>query len=327
MCRYISTVCPSTTWPSIGFPVLKGRKHTKKWGLCTVWSQMWGTTHMKGSKEAGYAVQACIDAAFVHNLDVEMSMEYLFANQQLNWWKQELRSYFSQIIAKLPTVIKGILEMDESMDDNNWELLESLQWCIMKVKILKYMINMMNSERMLLAMPFMTCSIYSHIARLLEMVNKSLLEVCLFLPLSYTSMVSRDMWTQFTPPRSVLYIAWVSYNAWNSHPCFADFHGIKKCAKHCPYHSIPFHVWSFVCSCSHSYLATVLLLVGAIYQHGLHHWEVLKDQISLCSGCEGYIWPSEAQQQLHNCQHSMFGEPIPPVLHNHDQTHLFATVT
>lgn len=135
------------------------------------------TSHLKGSKEAGYAVRACMDAAFMHHLGSGTNVEYLFANQQSNRWKLELESYFDQVIAELPTVIETILETDEPVDDEERESLESLQWCVAKVKVLKCIIGMSDTKNTLCAIPFMTRSVYSHMARLLDMIDDSLKEV------------------------------------------------------------------------------------------------------------------------------------------------------
>lgn len=131
----------------------------------------------KGSRGAGYAVRQCMDAAFAQHLGAQSRVEYMFANQRSNRWKHELVAYFDQVIAELPTVIASIPRTNEPVDKDEREELESLQWCVAKVKVLKYIIAVSKTEKTLCAVPFMTRSVYSHMVKLLDMIEESLKEV------------------------------------------------------------------------------------------------------------------------------------------------------
>ncbi|KAF8431107.1 hypothetical protein L210DRAFT_3508067 [Boletus edulis BED1] len=133
---------------------------------------------MKGSRGAGYAIRECMDCAFVQHLGAQSPVENLFANQRSHRWQRAVLDYYDQLIQDLPKVIESILQMDAPIDAVEREALESLKWCVAKIKILRCVIENSDVEKSKIALPFMTRSVYSHMVKKLEVIDNALKEFC-----------------------------------------------------------------------------------------------------------------------------------------------------
>ncbi|KAF8122099.1 hypothetical protein EV363DRAFT_1301405 [Boletus edulis] len=133
---------------------------------------------MKGSRGAGYAIRECMDCAFIQHLGPQSPVENLFANQRSHRWQRAVLDYYDQLIQDLPKVIESILQMDAPIDAVEREALESLKWCVAKIKILRCVIENSDVEKSKIALPFMMRSVYSHMVKKLEVIDNALKEFC-----------------------------------------------------------------------------------------------------------------------------------------------------
>ncbi|KAF8432328.1 hypothetical protein L210DRAFT_3763940 [Boletus edulis BED1] len=135
-------------------------------------------SEMKCARGAGYAVRECMDNAFVQHLGASSPVGNLFGNQKSHRWKRAVQDYYDQVIADLPNVIESIPQTDAPIDEDEREALASLKWCVAKMKILKCVIENSNLEKSMSAVPFMTRSVYSHMEKMLDVIDHSLKEFC-----------------------------------------------------------------------------------------------------------------------------------------------------
>lgn len=128
---------------------------------------------------ASYAIRQCMDAAFIHHMGPDTEVEDIFANQRQHRWKDAVCSYFQQIIDDLPKVVTTMRTTDSPRNDEEQGALDTLQWCIAKVKVLRYLLSRTSAEKSLGLIPFMSRSVYVHMARKLDMIEEAVIEVSL----------------------------------------------------------------------------------------------------------------------------------------------------
>ena len=131
----------------------------------------------RGARGAGYAIRECMDAAFVQHLGLTTPVENLFGNQTSHRWQRALLDYYQQLIEDLPKVIESIPQTEEPFDDEERESLASLKWCVAKIKVLRCVIEISDVEKSKAAVPFLSRSVYSHMAKKLELIEDALKEV------------------------------------------------------------------------------------------------------------------------------------------------------
>lgn len=111
-----------------------------------------------------------------------------------------------QVIKELPKVIMMIITIDMDVDVEEWEVLETLEWCVAKAKVLNCMSNLMDLEKAIGIMPSILRSVYSHMVHHLDVIDVSLKEVR---SLSHYRMHSaRD--PMLGNCRGMVYLPWVS---------------------------------------------------------------------------------------------------------------------
>lgn len=133
---------------------------------------------------ASYAIRECMDAAFIQHLGPGTEVEDIFSNQRQNRWKDAVCTYMQQIIDDLPGVVTTMKTTGASMARNEEEqgALDCLQWCVAKVKVLRFLLSRTVAEKTLGVLPFMSRSVYVHMARRLDLIEEAVMEVSIVSP-------------------------------------------------------------------------------------------------------------------------------------------------
>ncbi|KAG6371987.1 hypothetical protein JVT61DRAFT_9005 [Boletus reticuloceps] len=130
---------------------------------------------MIGARGARYEIRQCMDDAFEQHLGSLTEVSVLFANQRSHRWQDALQNYLTEVIEELPKVIKTT-ELPVHEDDR--AAIESLRWCVAKVKILRHMLARPASQIANGLVPFMSRSVYTHMVTHLERIDQPLKEFC-----------------------------------------------------------------------------------------------------------------------------------------------------
>ncbi|KAG6370179.1 hypothetical protein JVT61DRAFT_12326 [Boletus reticuloceps] len=200
---------------------------------------------MKGAHGAMYVIRECMDEAFLRHMGPASPAHLLFGDHRSHRWRKAVLNYMDEVIAKLPSVIVVIGSMDAPIDEQERQAFASMEWCVAKVKILRWFQGRSDPEASLCMMPFMSRSVYNHMVGRLEVVSKAIAEVRLVCS-CYLSRIS-------TCRRNVQYI----YTCYSAH-----FDRSSKCAIH-TYEL--FHAFLQLVEMCNTYthrISTVLSLVG-----------------------------------------------------------------
>ena len=82
-----------------------------------------------------------------------------------------------EVIKQVLNMIMAINMTDAPEEGEERDALDSLQWSVVKVKVLLKMLRMLTLEKSLGLMPFMSHSVYSHMVHHLNMILDVLTEV------------------------------------------------------------------------------------------------------------------------------------------------------
>ena len=131
----------------------------------------------KGAKGAVYAIRESMDNAFVQHLGASSKAGAVFANQTSFRWTHAMSDYFKDLIKELPNVVATIGTIDVSTSAEQQVALESLKWCIAKIKVLLWVSGNPKKGGTASTLPFMSRSVYTHMVNRLKVIDGSLKEV------------------------------------------------------------------------------------------------------------------------------------------------------
>ena len=132
---------------------------------------------MKGARGGMYAIRECMDDAFMQHLGPSSKVGALFANQRSFRWTHAMTEYLQDVIEELPKVVATIESADVSPGVEDQEAIASLKWCVAKIKVLGSVSGMSVDGVHMAMVPFMSRSVYTHMANRLEVIGGSLKEV------------------------------------------------------------------------------------------------------------------------------------------------------